>query len=235
MMRRAAVLGLALAPLLLGASHPDRAAAPSAPSEPAERVLVIVPLGKPDPKLVNFIAASVERRFKLDVHIADPVPLPKEAWYAPRKRWRADTILDHLDAMELEGAWRVAGITERPISTTKDEYFDWGIAGLGTLDGRSSVLSSYYFRRFKKKAPKKYQRYMENLVLHEVGHTLGLDHCPLDRCIMADAHGKAVTAAEKSINEFCPRCNRLAKPYLRDPEVKGHWSAAERAVLDDVE
>jgi predicted Zn-dependent protease len=72
---------------------------------------------------------------------------------------------------------------------------------------------------------------MENLVLHEVGHTLGLDHCPLVRCIMADAKGNALKAARQSINEFCPRCTRLIRRHLRDPEVNGTWSKRELAIL----
>ena len=97
------------------------------------------------------------------------------------------------------------------------------------------MLSAYYFRKFKKKVPKKYRRSMENLVIHEVGHTLGLDHCPLDRCIMADAKGKAITAAKNSINELCPRCSGLSERHLRDPAVKGSWSPAERAILEKLD
>jgi predicted Zn-dependent protease len=92
-------------------------------------------------------------------------------------------------------------------------------------------LTSYLFRRVKKKNRKRYLRYMENLVIHEVGHTLGLDHCPLARCIMADAQGNALRAARLSINEFCPRCTRLLRRHLRDPQVKGKWSKKERAIL----
>ena len=62
-----------------------------------------------------------------------------------------------------------------------------------------------------------YLHAIENLVLHEVGHTLGLPHCPLDRCIMADAKGNALHSAEVSINEFCPRCYEAIRKHLRAP------------------
>ena len=192
--------------------------------------LVIVPLQDPDEALVEMIADSVRERFHLEVKVVDNMEMPEEAWYKPRKRWRADVILDTFDELELENAEHVAGITEKPISTTKGDYYDWGVAGLGALDGRSSVLSSYYFRNYRKQ-PKKYQRYMENLVLHEVGHTLGLDHCPLERCIMADAKGKAVTAAEKSVNELCPRCTRLIQSHVRTREVDVEWTEEELEIL----
>jgi archaemetzincin len=178
--------------------------------------LVVVPLGDPSEDLVKHIAESVRKRFLLEVRVTDPQPLPKFAWYPPRKRWRAEKLLKFLKELDVGDAWRVTGITEESISTTKGKRYDYGIAGLADMGGKASVLSSYLFRRVKKKNRKRYFRYMENLVIHEVGHTLGLDHCPLDR---------------RSINEFCPRCTRLLKRYLRDPEVKGKWSARERAIL----
>ena len=194
-------------------------------------VIVVVPLGEPSEDLVEFIADSLKERFLLTVRVADPEPLPDIAWYQPRQRWRAEKLLTHLKQMDLGDAWRVTGITEEPISTTKGKRYDYGIAGLADMDGKASVLTSYLFRRVKKKNRKRYLRYMENLVIHEVGHTLGLDHCPLVRCIMADAKGNALKAARRSINEFCPRCTRLIRRHLRDPKVRGKWSKRERAIL----
>jgi archaemetzincin len=182
-------------------------------------VLVVVPMGDTSPDLVQFVADSIERRFQFEVRIADPIPHPTEAWYAPRKRWRADRILDHLDEQDFGAdVWRVAAITEAPISTTNGDIYDWGIAGLGSMGGKSSVFTSHLFRGFRKKDRKTYLRFMENLVLHEVGHTLGLPHCPLERCVMADAKGNAVKAARASDNEFCPRCRAQIAEHLRLPK-----------------
>jgi archaemetzincin len=195
-------------------------------------VLVVVPLGDTSSDLVRFVAESIEDRMNVEVRVADPIPHPTEAWYAPRKRWRADRILDHLDEQDFgPNVWRVAAITEQPISTTKGEVYDWGIAGLGSLGGKSSVFTSYLFRGFRKKSRPTYLRFMENLVLHEVGHTLGLDHCPLERCMMADAKGNAIAAAKASINEFCPRCHARIREHLKATEPRGEWSTAERAQI----
>ncbi len=203
------------------------------PAVAADRpVLVVVPLGGADEDLVRFVAASIERRFELVVRVADPIALPPAAWYAPRKRWRAEKILDHLDGLNFgPDVWRVAAITEAPISTTKGVVQDWGIAGLGSLGGKSSVFTSYLFRGYRKRERESYLRFMENLVLHEVGHTLGLPHCPLDRCLMADAHGNAVRAARVSINEFCPRCWARIREHLKSRAPQGSWTKAELAKI----
>lgn len=219
------VRGVALGAILLASAF----GAGRAQAEEPLPVLVVVPLGAPSPDLVELVTRSLRERFRFEVRVAEPVPLPKEAWYAPRKRWRAEKLLDALDALPYTGAWRVAAITEAPISTTKGEVHDWGIAGLGSLGGRSSVFTSYLFRRYQRSDRATYLRFMENLVLHEVGHTLGLDHCPLPRCIMADAEGNAIRAAQRSINELCPRCFRTIRRHLRAEELRGAWSEEEHA------
>jgi archaemetzincin len=200
-------------------------------AEESAPLLVVVPLGDASPELVDFVVSSLKSRFTFEVRLEAPIAMPKEAWTAPRKRWRAEKILDTLDALPAPGAWRIAAITEEPISTTKGKVADWGIAGLGRMGGRSAVFSAYYFSRFKRTDREKYHRYVENLVLHEIGHTLGLEHCPLDRCIMADAKGNAVIAAERSINEFCPRCFRKIRRWLRAEKVQGEWSHEEEVIL----
>lgn len=218
-----ALAGLLLATLAAGPARAD------APAE--EPLLWVVPLGNPSPDLVATVVRAVSATFRFKVEVAPPMELPAEAYYAPRKRWRAEKLLDALDAVAPERAWRVAAITEQPISTTKDEIYDWGIAGLGSMGGKSSVFSSYIFKRFEKSDRRTYLRFMDNLVLHEVGHTLGLPHCPFERCIMADAKGNAVRAARVSINELCPRCYAQIRQHLRQDGLRGDWSK-EQAVID---
>jgi len=219
----------ALAVALL--SMPAGAEPGAAVARRAPKVIAVVPLGGPDAAVVQMAAEALRARFRMEVRIAASVPMPASAWYAPRRRWRAEKILRFLDGLD-PGADLVAGVTEQPISTTKGPYRDWGIAGLGDIGGRSSVSSVFYYRRFKGAQPATHRRFSENIVLHEVGHTLGLEHCPLTRCIMADARGNAVRAATESSGEYCPRCHERVLPLLRDPQRAGLWSEHERALLE---
>ena len=71
------------------------------------------------------------------------VPLPKEAWYPPRQRWRAEKLLAFLGPRLPADGLRILGLTAADISTTKGKVVDWGVLGLGALDGSASVISTF--------------------------------------------------------------------------------------------
>ncbi len=176
------------------ADSPTELAADRSEAAQVQTTVLLVPLGEVDDDLVE--AAEVALRDELNVEVIrrEPIPLPSEAYYRPRKRYRADLILDHLDTLELpgelEGTVKVMGLTEVDISTTNGDIPDWGIFGLGSLAGRSCVVSTKRLKR-RPKNRAHLRRRVASVVVHEVGHTLGLSHCDEveARCVMLDAEG----------------------------------------------
>ena len=169
------------------------------------RIIAIVPLGKVEQPMLEAMAKALRARVDADIRF-DPVrPLPKEAFYKPRNRWRAEKLLDALDAAPPENAWKVVAVTESEISTTKGDIFDWGIAGLGNINGRSCVLTLYLYRKHTR-TPGDVARRLADITVHEFGHTLGLDHCPMVACVMRDAKGNAIKLADTSSGQYCGRC-----------------------------
>src|SRR5438477_1600651 len=87
----------------------------------ASPIISIVPLGDVEPEYLEAVKAAVEARVEATVRIEPERELPKEAFYPPRKRWRAEKLLDALDANPPAEAWKVIGVTNGEISTTKDK------------------------------------------------------------------------------------------------------------------
>ena len=193
------------------------AAAPHLCARAAGR-LAIQPLGPVDAALVEKLAASLRATFDMDVEVLEAVPLPQEAYYKPRARYRAAKLLDALDRMEPARYDRVLGITASDISTTKGEHEDWGIFGLACLSARPCVVSTFRLKR--KATPALLLLRLLKVARHEVGHTLGLAHCETPGCVMQDAKG-SIKPVDESDGTFCTRCAAMLAPALRKNGVIG--------------
>lgn len=169
-------------------------------SPPSTVTVCLVPLGKHDAKLLPVATRGVEFLFGFTVKTLSPLPLPKEAYYAPRKRYRAEKLLDFLNAEvapEAEACSILLGFTAVDISTTKEPYEDWGILGLGEVGGRAAVVSSFRAGKKTKSARVRAERTVK-VVNHELGHVLGLPHVAEPGCLMQDAEGAVSTVDGES-------------------------------------
>jgi archaemetzincin len=130
------------------------------------------------------------------------------AYYPARKRYRAERLLTYLNQRMPKNGWRILGLTDVDISTTKDRFPDWGVMGLGELPGTATVISSFRCRK-KARNPAHAIERLAKVAVHEIGHTLGLPHCPTHGCLMEDAMGKVTTTDRE--RDFCLLCRGLAK------------------------
>jgi len=165
------------------------------------KTLLIVPLGRVKEREVAAVRRALERTYRFEVEVGPRRALPKATYYPPRGRYRADHLIAWL-AKGDEG-WRVLGVTSADVSTTARGRKDWGVAGLACLGGRSAVVSSF---RTKGSLPR-----LADVAVHEVGHTLGLPHCPTPGCTMRDADGRLARIG----TDFCPLCRARIAAWLR--------------------
>lgn len=166
----------------------------------SSRVVVVQPLGRFSQTEAKKIAAQI-RSLGADVVLKDNLSIPESFYYTPRNRYRADSLIRYLKTQVGKDSI-IVGILNEDISTTKDDVADWGVMGLGYRPGNSCVVS--FFRINKKKRAEQ----LYKVVLHELGHTEGLDHCPEKTCLMRDAEGGNPLDEEKN---FCRRCKAHLK------------------------
>ena len=185
-------------------------AASTATPPPPGHALYVQPLGNCSAKApgVDEVVASLRAFYPLEVNVLPCQDLPKSAYYPPRKRYRAERLLTYLNGRMPKDGWRILGLTEFDISTTKDEFPDWGVMGLGELPGTATVISAFRCRKKARSRAHATER-LAKVAVHEIGHTLGLPHCPTLGCLMEDAMGKVTTTDRE--RDFCPKCRGLAK------------------------
>lgn len=176
------------------ASTADKAGQKANPASPPG--IRILPLGKAPKAWVQSTADGLRKVFP-DVKVLPAEAMPAHAWYPERARWRADTLIQWMGMRASAGeVW--LGITTEDISSTKEGVAqDFGIMGLGQKPGRACVASD---KRLKDKSQ------FHKIVIHELGHTAGLNHCSSDQCLMRAANGKDHT---REIDTFCPRCREV--------------------------
>jgi archaemetzincin len=182
-------------------------------------LILLQPLGVSLPaEQLRAVSTALTAFYRVRLKVAEPIPLPKSAFYAKRQRYRAERLLEHLVGFGSSDTQVVLGLTAVDISTTKGTFEDWGILGLATLDGRSAVLSSFRCKRGAKSAEHVRARFAKTAV-HELGHSFGLEHCTTVGCIMHDGEGSVLTTdGERDLCEDTRR--RLAAAgVLRDGAV----------------
>jgi archaemetzincin len=176
-------------------------------------VLYVQPLGDELPdKDVELVRRALVTFTGLTVKLLPKIPLPAKAFYKPRQRYRADGILEVLEKKLPADGYRILGLTGVDISTTKGKIYDWGIIGLATIDGTVCVISSFRCKMKARDAQHARERLAKSAV-HEIGHTLGLDHCPVRGCLMEDAKGLVATSDRET--DLCPKCRARLKQLGR--------------------
>jgi archaemetzincin len=153
-------------------------------------------------KEVMEVKKSVEAYYHFHVTVLEDKALPENSNYKPLHRYSADSLLLFLKNNKPQEYDKIIGLTNRDISTNKNDNPYYGIFGLAFLGGESCVVSSF---RLNKLNDLFYQR-LAKVAVHEIGHTLGLPHCEhSEKCFMTSAKGKLKTIDGEEF-KLCDHC-----------------------------
>ncbi len=182
-------------------SHKQKQAITQAKEKPQ---VILQPLELNDSAALFFLKDSIVQLYPVSVIIAPSKEFPSSVYYKPRNRYRADRIIHWLRMNMPDSVRLIVGITQKNISATKNNVYDYGVMGLGYHPGHACVVSSFRFIKTSK-TKQQYRQRLFKVVAHEMGHNFGLPHCPNPSCIMVDAEGKMKFDDEKGLCADCKK------------------------------
>jgi archaemetzincin len=165
----------------------------------------IVPIGEVPADVKRHASAALRSVYDAEVTVADEQPIPEGAFDASRGQYRAEQFIEVTDR---------AGRGEKNIAvTTEDIYYRRRnyVFGLAYLNGAGSVISTHRLRTSSdggvsnKPAAEVFEDRVRKEAVHEIGHTLGLDHCDNNRCVMS--FSPTVREVDVKEEHLCGSCS----------------------------
>lgn len=155
--------------------------------------LALLPFQDVDPRSLTLLAAQLaEKGFACTIR--RPEPMPAGAWNSLREQYRAELLLK---AAREAASGRVLGVTDQDLYAEGLNF----VFGLAERPGRAALITA---ARLYSADEAHFQARLLKEAVHELGHTLGLDHCQHPRCVMFFSNTVADT--DRKGSDYCAAC-----------------------------
>ncbi len=139
------------------------------------------PIGKVAVDFLPRLARDLERTFGLPCHLGPCLSLSEQAFNPARRQYSAPWLMSYLRSVGAAASTTVLGIVDEDLFAEGLNF----VFGQAEMPGRWAIISLSRLHPAPGEADGGvlYERALKEAV-HEIGHTLGLGHCPEARCVM---------------------------------------------------
>ena len=182
------------------------------------KAIALQPLSQYDSSSLVLLRNELARFLKVQVNILPVLPYAANVGTGYDGMVLGDSVLPVLSKMIKEHAQMIIGITNKKLAVIRSDtmriyhkdtlvYYFKNVLGYSLLPGKVSVISDNSLMTEDKVL---WADRMKKMALHEVGHNLGLTHCPDDNCLMSEAYGQIHKLNIRG-GDYCLRCRDKLK------------------------
>ncbi len=180
----------------------------AAPGAAQVRSITLVPMGPVAPEVLAHLQSGLQKELAATIKTAGEIALPEGAYAPNRQQYLADAFLPLLSAQRRAGTDLILGGAAVDLYVPSLNF----VFGLADPRQKTCIISlarlDPQFYSLPADPPLLRQRALKEAV-HELGHCLGLGHCPDPNCIMFFSNTLADT--DRKGPGFCPRCRRVVE------------------------
>jgi archaemetzincin len=160
------------------------------------------PVGEIDGQLLNGLQKGLQNILGCPVALKHSMKLPSGAYHADRDQYLADDVLDKLRAARKTGTY-VLGVTGANIFTHGKNF----VFGEANPSDEVAIISLFLLTPHDADGPSQDDLLLQRAIkesVHEIGHLLGMEHCPNGSCVMH--FSGSLIDTDVKMPHFCTNC-----------------------------